>query len=148
MNTRKGLGHNCSSCHLSLSSSLTRSPSNYINHTHRHTALGVGLFVFCLVLFFFYTVYYVKQIPSTTQGARKFFKLGYLFDPKSPTYGQIPPILFHTLLNLSCFLPGFLFFCFPYFLQIHKLLLHIYYVPVLLIELQWRRHKNKQLKLI
>lgn len=53
MNTRKGLGHNCSSCYLSLSSSLTRSPSNYINHTHRHTALGDGLFVFCLDLFFF-----------------------------------------------------------------------------------------------
>lgn len=53
MNTRKGLGHNCSWCHLSLSSNLTRSPSNYINHPHRHSAIGVGLLVFCLVLFCF-----------------------------------------------------------------------------------------------
>ena len=101
--------------------------------------------VFCLTLFFFDTANYTKQILSATQGAGTFLKLGYLFDPKSPTYEQILPILLQTLnlLNLLCFLSDFLFFCFPCVLLIHKFLLHPYYVPVL-IELQWRRHKNKQ----
>lgn len=142
MNPRKKLGCHCSSRHLSLSSNPSTGPRGSIHHSHGHSALGVGLSGVCLVLVLCYTTYCIIPVPSTTLGTERFMKLGDLFDPQSLTCGQIPsgPPILSNLLNLSylsSFLPAFLSFFFPYFLYIHKSLLHTYQVPILclLIEL-------------
>lgn len=120
MNTRKGLGHNCSWCHLSLSSNLTRSPSNYINHPHRHSAIGVGLLVFCLVLFCFIQCITSYKFHLQFRDLSSSLNLViYLISIANLWTNPSHPILcFKTYLICPLFLPAFMFSSFLLFLYL------------------------------
>lgn len=135
MNTRKGLGHNCSPCHLSLSSNLSKSPSNCINHTHSHSALGAGLFVFRLVLFCFTLFVTSYKFYLQLRGLSSSLSLVIYGIPSHQPVGKYPPSLQYFPIYLSYPIPP----CLPIFLlsfiYIRKILFHTYYVPILLTAL-------------
>lgn len=134
---------------MSLSSNLTRSPGNCINHRRRHSALGVGLLDFCLVRFCFTQHITSYQSHLQLKMLDSYLSLVVYLIPNHQPMGKSLPSysILSNQLNLPYFLPIFLSFCFLFFFPYtHKFLLPAYYVPILLKALQLGRCRNKLLE--